>query len=97
MALGDGINPSSAWDSNTGSEGDVSPSWGVYEGAWPLCAHDRGVAARQRRCPHREAVAFSLSARRNLTMAIVSLAQYWRSASLILACSIQSSSMNTMR
>jgi len=53
--------------------------------------------ARRRRCPHREAVAFSLSARRNLTMAIVSLAQYWRSASLILACSIQSSSMNTMR
>jgi hypothetical protein len=25
------------WDSNRGSEGDVSPSWGVYEGAGPLC------------------------------------------------------------
>src|SRR5687767_4492109 len=24
------------WDSNRGSEGDVSPSWGAYEGAGPL-------------------------------------------------------------
>ena len=44
-----------------------------------------------------EAAAFSLSACRNFTIASVSRAQYWSSASLILACSIQSSSTNTMR
>lgn len=46
---------------------------------------------------HTEADAFSFSARRNLTIAIVSRAQYCNRASLILACSIQSSSTNTMR
>ena len=34
------------WDSKRGSEGDMSPSWGVYEGAGPLCRSVRSLCGR---------------------------------------------------
>ena len=39
------------WDSNRGIVGDVSPAWGAYEGAGPLCRSERCFSARDFECP----------------------------------------------
>ena len=39
------------WDSNRGIAGDVSPAWGDYEGAGPLCRSVSIFSERDFECP----------------------------------------------
>ena len=39
------------WDSNKGDRGGMSPVWGDYEGAGPLCRSERCFSERDFECP----------------------------------------------